>query len=169
MVHGAVDDTGKFALTDSIKAVRVHFVTASRDPRTGTDALRTVETMVRIMNSGLLDRTSCGQPPYPTPTPVAVSSAAGATPKFVKITWGASTDDGGGEKDIERYAIFRKLSGAASFGDPISSIPSSLAASYTYTDVGVTASQTYVYGIAAQDCTPNISPVTAALAVTVLP
>ncbi|CAN5511012.1 hypothetical protein BH09GEM1_BH09GEM1_16630 [soil metagenome] len=169
MVHGAVDDTGKFALTDSIKAVRVHFLTAARDPRTGIDALRTVETTVRIMNSGLLDRTTCGQPPYPTPVPVVVSSIADASPKFIKITWGASTDDNGGEKDIQRYAIFRKLSAAATFGDPISSIPSSLAATYTFTDVGVIAGQSYVYGIAAQDCTPNLSSVTASLAVTVIP
>jgi type II secretory pathway component PulJ len=169
MVHGAVNDTGKFALTDSVKAVRVHFMTAAKDPRTGTDALRTVETMVRLMNSGLLDRTSCGQPPLATPVPTVVSSIAAASPKFVKITWGASSDDGGGEKDIERYAIFRKLAAAATFGDPITSIPSSLAASYTFTDVGVAAGQSYVYGIAAQDCTPNLSTVTSSLAVTVLP
>lgn len=169
MIHGAVDDTGRFALTDSIKAVRVHFMTAAKDPRTGVDALRTVETVVRIMNSGLLDRTSCGQPPYPTPAPVVVSSLAGALTKFVKITWTASSDDAGGEKDIERYAVFRRLSSATVFGDPISSIPSSGASTYTFTDYGVTASQTYIYGIAAQDCTPNLSPVSASLAVTVLP
>ena len=169
MVHGAVNDTGKFALTDSVKAVHVHFVTASRDPRTGTDALRTVETLVRLMNSGLLDRTSCGQPPLATPVPTVVSSVAAASPKFVKITWGASSDDNGGEKDIERYAIFRRLAAATTFGDPITSIPSSLAASYSFTDIGVTAGETYVYGIAAQDCTPNLSTVTASLAVTVLP
>lgn len=169
MIHGAVDDTGRFALTDSIKAVRVHFMTAAKDPRTGVDALRTVETVVRIMNAGLLDRTSCGQPPYPTPAPVVVSSLAGALTKFVKITWTASSDDAGGEKDIERYAVFRRLSSATVFGDPISSIPSSGASTYTFTDYGVTASQTYIYGIAAQDCTPNLSPVSASLAVTVLP
>ena len=169
MIHGAVNDTGKYALPDSIKAVRIHFVTATTDPRTGKDALRTVETLVRLMNSGLLDRTSCGQPPYPTPVPTVVSSLAGASPKSVTVTWGASSDDNGGEKDIERYAIFRKLSGAAVFGDPISSIPSSLKATYTYTDVGVIAGQTYVYGIAAQDCTPLLSSVTASLAITVIP
>jgi prepilin-type N-terminal cleavage/methylation domain-containing protein len=169
MTHGAVNDTGNFALTDSIKAIRVHFMTAAKDPRTGIDALRTVEVTVRIMNSGLLDRTSCGQPPYPTPVPTVVSSIAAAAPKFVKVTWGPSTDDGGGEKDIERYAIFRRLSSATVFGDPISSIPSTMAASYNFTDYGVTAGQTYVYGVAAQDCTPNLSPVTASLTVTVIP
>lgn len=169
VIHGAVNDTGRFALTDSIKAVRVHFLTATKDPRTGQDALRTVETLVRLMNSGLLDRTSCGQPPYPSAAPTVVSSVAGATPKFVTVSWGASTDDGGGEKDIERYAIFRKVSGATSFGDPISSIPSALAATYSYTDVGVIAGQAYVYGIAAQDCTPLLSSVTASPTVTVIP
>jgi hypothetical protein len=169
MIHGAVNDTGKFALTDSIRAVRVHFMTAAKDPRTGIDALRTVETTVRLMNSGLVDRSSCGQPPYSTPTPLAVSSLPLISPKSVKVTWGPSTDDGGGEKDIERYAIFRRLSSATAFGDPISSIPSSMAASYSFTDYGVIAGETYVYGIAAQDCTPSLSPVTASLAVTVLP
>lgn len=168
-IHGAVDDTGQFALTDSVRAVRVHFLTAAKDPRTGTDALRTVETLVRLMNSGLLDRTSCGQPPYATAVPTVVSSAVGAGTKFVKVTWAKSIDDGGGEKDIERYGIFRKLSAAPTFGDPISSIPASQAATYTFTDYGVIAGQTYVYGIAAQDCTPLLSSVTAALAITVNP
>lgn len=169
IIHGAVNDTARFALPDSVKAVRVHFLTAARDPRTGTDALRTVESLVRLMNSGLLNRTSCGQPPYPTPTPIAVSSLAGATPKVIVVAWSASSDEAGGEKDIERYAIFRKLSGATSFGDPISSIPAALTATYSFTDTGVIAGQTYVYGIAAQDCTPLLSSVTSSAAVTVIP
>jgi hypothetical protein len=169
IIHGAVSDTGLFALPDSIRAVRVHFLTATKDAHTGSDALRTVETLIRVMNAGLLDRTSCGQPPYPTPAPTVVSSIAGANPKFVRVTWGASSDEAGGEKDIERYAIFRRLSGATAFGDPISSIPSSLASSYAFTDLGVVAGQSYIYGIAAQDCTPKLSSVTASLAVTVIP
>lgn len=168
-IHGAVDDTAQFALPDSVRAVRVHFLTAAKDPRTGVDALRTVDVLIRLMNAGLLTRTSCGQPPYASGMPVAVSSIAGATPKAVRVTWVKSMDDGGGEKDIERYAIFRRLSSATSFGDPISSIPASLAATYSFTDVGVLAGQTYVYGIAAQDCTPLLSGVTASAAVTVIP
>ena len=168
-IHGAVDDTAQFALPDSVRAVRVHFLTAAKDPRTGVDALRTVDVLVRLMNAGLLTRTSCGQPPYASGAPVAVSSIASATPKSVRITWTKSMDDGGGEKDIERYAIFRRPASATSFGDPISSIPASLGATYAYTDVGVLAGQTYVYGIAAQDCTPLLSGVTASAAVTVIP
>ena len=169
IIHGATNDTGSRALTDSIRAVRVHFVTATRDPRTQTDALRTVEVMVRIMNSGLVDRSSCGQPPYSGGTPTVVSSVANAAVKSVTITWTASTDDNGGEKDIERYAIFRRPAAAAAFGDPISSIPSALRATYSFTDTNVQAGQSYIYGISAQDCTPQLSGVATSASVTVNP
>ena len=169
IIHGAVDDTGRFALTDSVKAVKVHFLTASRDYRTNTDQLRTVETMVRIMNSGLLDRTSCGQPPLNPGTPTVTSSANGAAIKSVTITWTASSDDNGGEKDIERYAIFRKAPAATQFGDPISSIPSNKLSSYSFIDTRVVAGEQYVYGVAAQDCTPLLSSVTSSATVTVNP
>ncbi|MDB4892453.1 MAG: hypothetical protein JWL61_4308 [Gemmatimonadetes bacterium] len=166
IIHGAVDDTGRFARTDSIRAVRVHFLTAARDPRTNQDQLRTVETMVRVMNSGLLDRTSCGQPPYPGGTPAAVVSLVAGAPR-VTVTWAKSTDDNAGEKDIERYAIFRRPSSITLFGDPISSIPGRLAATYSFIDNAVVSGQTYVYGIAAQDCTPALSNVVSSLAVTI--
>ncbi|MES2179048.1 MAG: hypothetical protein V4550_14400 [Gemmatimonadota bacterium] len=168
LIHGAQNDTGSKSLTDSIRAVRLHFITATRDPRTGVDALRTVETLVRIMNSGLVDRSSCGQPPYSGGVPTGVSSAANVTPKFVNVTWTASVDDAGGEKDIERYAIFRRLAASAAFGDPISSIPASKAASYTFKDTKVVGGESYVYGVAAQDCTPLLSAVTSSASVTVI-
>ncbi len=169
IIHGAVNDTGRFALTDSIAAIRVHFLTAARDPRTGVDALRTVETLVRLMNYGLLDRTSCGQPPLQTPVPTVVSTPNNANPKFVTISWAKSGDDGIGEKDIERYAIFRRLSSVTAFGDPISSIPGTMAGTYSFVDTSVTGGETYVYGIAAQDCTPLLSGVSSSVAVTVNP
>ena len=129
----------------------------------------TVETLVRIMNSGLLKITACGQPPVATATPTVTSSVLNAAVKSVTITWAASLDDAAGERDIERYAIFRRLSSATVFGDPITSIPANKLATYSFVDTGVIANNTYVYGIAAQDCTPNLSSVTASTSVTVLP
>jgi hypothetical protein len=109
------------------------------------------------MNAGLLQRVSCGQPPY-GPTGVAgVSSAPGAPVKSVTITWTKSSDDGGGEKDIERYAIFRRLSTDLAFGDPVSSIPTAGGTAYSFVDTQVAPNQSYVYGVAAQDCTPMLS------------
>jgi hypothetical protein len=167
-IHGAPSDTGRFALPDSIRAVRVHLLAASRDPRTSKDALRVVETLVRMMNAGLLQHTTCGQPPLGAGSPAAASSPAGAPIKSVTVTWTKSGDDGAAEKDIERYAIFRRASSSAAFGDPISSVPAGKA-SYSFVDTAVLESATYVYGIAAQDCTPLLSAVTASAPVTVNP
>lgn len=167
-VHGAPADTGRFALTDSVRAVRVHLLAAAKDPRTGVDGLRVVETLVRLMNAGLLQRTTCGQPPLGVSTPTVVSSAAGAVVKSVTVSWSKSSDDGVGEKDIERYAIFRRPSSVAAFGDPISSIPGG-GATNSFVDTAVLGGGTYIYGIAAQDCTPMLSGVSASLPITVTP
>jgi prepilin-type N-terminal cleavage/methylation domain-containing protein len=167
MIHGSPGDTARSALTDSIRAVRIHFLTAARDPKTGLDGLRTVESLVRLANAGLVQRSSCGQPPLPlSVSPTVVSTALNVKPAAVTITWGKVVDDGAGEKDIERYAIYRRLSTSASFGDPISSVPAGKA-SYSFTDTAVLSTQTYVYGIAAQDCTPEVSSVAASAPVTV--
>jgi len=167
-LHGSPADTGASAFTDGIRAVRLHFLAAARDPRTGKDGLRTVETLVRLMNSGLLQHTSCGQPPYPPSAVLGTSSQPGESPKSVTVKWSKSSDDGGGEKDIERYAIYRRLSSALTFGDPIGSIPSASKATYSFIDTQVVGGETYVYGISAQDCTPMLSGMaTAPIAVTV--
>ena len=134
---------------------------------TAGDALRTVETMVRLMNSGLFNRTSCGEPPLTSGTPAVVANLLGETPAQVTVSWNKSGDDGVREKDIERYAVFRRLSSATVFGDPIVSIPATMINNYSYTDFGVVQGQTYVYGIAAQDCTPLLSAVSSSVAVSV--
>ncbi len=172
VVHGAASDTGKFALPDSIRVVRIHFLAISKDPKTGADGLRTVESKVRLMNAGLLNRTSCGQPPYAPPAPTVVSSVPNAPIPAVTITWAKATDDGGGEKDIERYAIYRRLTSVLAFGDPITSLPAGLAGgvtSYKFVDTAVTPGLSYTYGIAAQDCTPLVSAIAASPSVTVNP
>jgi hypothetical protein len=167
MIHGDQTDTGRSAITDSIRAVRIHFLTAFRDPKARTDGLRVVESLVRLANAGLLQRSSCGQPPLPLGTgPTVVSSVVGAKPASVTISWGKVLDDGGGEKDIERYAIYRRLSTAPSFGDPISSVPAGKS-SYGFTDTAVLSGQSYIYGIAAQDCTPQVSSVASSATITV--
>jgi hypothetical protein len=166
MIHGASNDSGKSALTDSIVAVRIHLLTATRDSRTGKDALRTVESLVRLMNAGLLEHSSCGQPPLPPGTPVAVATIVAGAPQ-VSITWTASVDDNGGEKDSERYAIYRMPAASLLFGDPIASIPSKLQTTYNWIDKNVVSGQQYIYGVSTQDCTPANSAASASLTVTV--
>jgi len=157
IIHDTPADTGMSAQTDSVKAVRIHFLAAARDARTGKDALRSVEIQVRMMNSGLLKFSSCGSEPLPANAPTLVTNTAGAPVKFVKLSWPPAPDDNlAGEKDLERYAIFRKTSSAASWGDPVVSIAAGKS-TYTYTDNAVVLGGTYVYGVAPQDCTPSMA------------
>jgi len=157
IIHDTPADTGMSAQTDSVKAVRIHFLAAARDARTGKDALRSVEIQVRMMNSGLLKFSSCGSEPLPANAPTLVTNTAGAPVKFVKLSWPPAPDDNlAGEKDLERYAIFRKTSSAASWGDPVVSIAAGKS-TYTYTDNAVVLGGTYVYDDAQQDCTPSMA------------
>ncbi|MDB4898391.1 MAG: hypothetical protein JWN53_199 [Gemmatimonadetes bacterium] len=169
--HGSTADTGASALTDSVRAVRLHFLAASRDFRTGKDSYRPVDALVRLLNAGLLHVASCGLPPL-GPSSVSVTSSVASPPggvHSVTIAWSAAMDDNlTGEKDIERYAIFRRRDTDPAFGDPISSIPAGKA-SYSFVDTAVLPGATYVYGVASQDCTPTMSNVTSSTAVVVNP
>jgi hypothetical protein len=159
MLHASKADTGKSAQTDSIKAVRIHFLAAAKDAKTGKDALRSVEIQVRLMNSGLLRYNSCGLEPLPVSAPSVTSNPPNPPTGIysVTVTWNPAPDDNqSGEKDIERYAIFRRRDTDAQFGDPISSVMA-LQSSYTWIDTAVIPGATYVYGIAPQDCTPRMA------------
>jgi prepilin-type N-terminal cleavage/methylation domain-containing protein len=178
MLHGSTADTGSSAVTDSIRAVRIHFLAATRDwskdRRFGKDtiAYRTVEVQVRLMNSGLLRFNSCGLEPLPATAPTLTTNVpAPANGKYwVQVDWTPSPDDNqAGERDVERYAIFRRRDTDIQFGDPIASIGASKL-SYTWVDTAVIPGATYVYGIAPQDCTPQMAKtVNASAPITVNP
>jgi hypothetical protein len=160
LTHGSKADTGKSAKLDSIRAIRIHFLAAAKDAKTGKDALRSVEVQVRLLNSGLLRFRSCGQEPLPATAPSVVSNPANPADGlyWVQLDWNASADDNLlGEKDIERYAIFRRRQSETLFGDPIASVGAGSKAAYTWTDTAVIPGATYVYGIAPQDCTPEMA------------
>lgn len=167
-IHGAASDTARSALTDSVRVVRVHLVALSLDRSAGADSIkyRVAESRVRLMNAGLLQLAACGQIPLGASTPIVTQSIA---PRGVTITWSRSNDDGTGEKDIERYAIFRRAFSAEDNGDPIASIPAKGANSYSFVDNSAQPGATYVYGVAAQDCTPRISAVATSAAILISP
>ena len=153
-VHGANTDTGKSALTDSIRSVRVRISSAYKDSR-GDSALRAVEGSIRLLNAGLVKYSSCGEPPLPS----ALAAVYGLNPqneKVVSLTWVRSTDEGSGEKDVERYALFRRNVASPEWGEPIASVPSGLV-NYVYVDGSVASGDVWVYGLIAQDCTPASS------------
>ena len=68
---------------------------------------------------------------------------------------------------MERYALYRRLSGQpGTMSEPFASIPAGLE-SYSFTDTDVRSGEQWIYGVASQDCTPSISSVTSASAVTI--
>ena len=90
----------------------------------------------------------------------ATSTGIVGAPK-ITLTWTPATDETGGEKDVEKYVIYRRLQ-AGTFDDALQSIPAGQA-SYTFNDVSVVSGNTYVYQVTALDCTPlESSPSTTA-------
>ena len=152
--HGSTADTGAYAIIDSIRSVRVTINAVYHDPRSG-DVLRPLRTTIRLLNAGLAPRTSCGQVPQGV-SPSTVTSTAGASAPFVKLTWSPSADDGAGENDVYRYVIFRRPDTATVFNQPYASVPAG-SPSYTFTDNAVNHGDRWIYGVAAQDCTPSTS------------
>jgi prepilin-type N-terminal cleavage/methylation domain-containing protein len=162
--HGHPSDTGKFALVDSIRTIRIRLTVVYHD-RKG-DVFRRLDNTIRLMNSGLIRRSTCGEPPtVVTPTAVAGTDASG-NPQ-VLISWAKSSDETGGEKDVERYSLFRRPVGSAgTSADPFASVPAG-APTYSLVDTDVKSGEMWLYGAASQDCTPNSSSVTYAAPVTI--
>ena len=167
-LHGAVNDTGSSALTDSIRIVRVRISGLYRNRKadgTTEDVMRTVESSIKLLNAGMIQRTTCGDAPIGTAIN-AVSLSGGAA--RVSLTWSSSVDQTGGEKDIERYALFKRRAADPDWGEPFLSFPANLS-SYSYVDNAVAAGEQWQYGIMAQDCSPANSALAISAVVTVNP
>lgn len=155
-VHLGINDTGAVARIDSIRAVRVNF-TVSNGKAGTAERLRTLSRLIRLPNVGLVNTKSCGDAPIFVATPSALNAfAADGITRVVTIRFVASVDENGGERDVERYVIWRKRSTETEWGDPYVTLPGG-AGPYIYTDYGITSGAAYSYAVAAQDCTPTIS------------
>lgn len=162
-IDGSISDTGRVALVDSIVAVKLEFRIAVHDQHGGT-TVRDAAVMIRVLNAGMPHATTCGDPPLGV-TPTATPSAVDDSVPHVTITWSPSLDETAGEKSVERYMLYRRPSGATSFSESFASVPAGLSA-YTYVDADVASGQSWVYGVAAQDCTPSNSVIGLTSAVT---
>lgn len=163
-VHGSPADTSRSALSDSIKAVRVRMTAMYKD-RNGVQIIRRIDMTMQLMNAGLIHRSSCGEQPLGALPSASVGVDPETGAPLVTVAWAKSPDEGAGEKDVERYSIFKRLSSGA-FGEPMASIPAG-SATYTFTDRDVTPGDQLVYGITAQDCTPAVSSMSASGVVTI--
>lgn len=164
-IHLGQNDTGAVARIDSIRGVEVAF-TATNGLSGADERRRDYTRLIRMPNAGLAQKKSCGDQPLLgttlTATPITLPSGGPA----VTLTWGRATDESGGELDVVRYVIWRRVAGASDWGDGFVSVPSGLGA-YTYEDQAVQSGQVLEYALAAQDCTPSLSSLSAAAPVTI--
>jgi hypothetical protein len=157
-VHLAPSDTSVAARIDSVRGVRVNFT--ATNGRSGTDErTRAISRLVHLPNAGLANRKTCGDEPLPVTGLVA--GVVAVPTDGVRLTWNASIDETAGEKDVIRYAIWRRLVADPNWGDPYESIPAGLA-NYSWTDEVVSSGDTYLYAVSAQDCTPTLSQIATA-------
>jgi prepilin-type N-terminal cleavage/methylation domain-containing protein len=152
-IHGSHLDTGRSALTDSIRLVKVFLVGRSINAR-GDTSYREVEASIRLLNSGLLQHATCGEAPVFGKT---VTAAYNATTGEVVLQWNRAIDEEGGEKDVERYIIFRRRQTESAFQEPLTSIPAGENV-YVFKDA-LAGSGSWIYGVAAQDCGGQHSPI----------
>jgi Tfp pilus assembly protein FimT len=158
--HAAAADTGSAAAIDSVSVVRVSLIAMYKDPR-GATVLDTVTRNIRIANQGLLQRAQCGEIPI-TPGAPTLSIVTIGGLNSVKLVWAASTDELTGERDVEMYAVYRRLNGTVDWGEPLANVPGAGVASLQFTDNTVFSTSRYDYAISALDCTPAPSALTAA-------
>ena len=155
-IHGSTGDTSmgvvgaKAPNIDSVRAVRVNVM--STNGVTGPKEIRrSLVTTVRIPNAGLTKQRSCGDAPIFSSTVLVTSTGVVGAPS-ARVRWNAAIDEASGEKDVERYLVYRRTL-AGSFDDAKATITAGLA-TYTYDDPSVLDDSTYIYGVTALDCTP---------------
>ena len=153
--HAAPADTGLAAQVDSVRGVELNATVSNG--RTGADE-RTwdLTRLIRFPNAGLATKQTCGDEPLLGTMLIATDTVLAGGQSAVVLAWGQATDESGGENDVTRYVLWRRLDTTADWGDPYLSIPPGNP-SYTYLDQTVTSGSSYLYALAAQDCTPSLS------------
>ncbi len=155
-IHSSAADTAQFAVIDSIKTVRVNVASYNLRETAGGPPEATLNRLIDLPNTGFGVLLTCGDEPI---LGVGINATFELQPDgepAVRLNWMAATDEYIGEGDIIRYVLWKRVNGAA-WGEPFLSIPAG-AASYTWLDTAVATGQSVQYALAAQDCTPSISP-----------
>jgi hypothetical protein len=161
--HGSIADTGAAALIDSVLMVRMAVTGVYVDPQVGP-VYRGVSTSTKLLNAGLLNRTTCGDAPLPVPA-APVATVYGAVDSLT-LTWTASPDQDGGLKSVQLYLVYKRLVGAPGWNDPVASFPGAQP-TYEWNDPNWASMHgLWEYAVIAQDCTPTNSSLVASNQVT---
>lgn len=154
--HRVPADTAHSALADSIRAVKVSFQSSNGLSGRHERVVAATRT-IAMPNAGFSLLQTCGDEPILGDTLGAQLVTLPSGTLASRLTWNAAVDETAGELDVARYVLYRQSTPiTADWGDPYRSIPAGLA-NYQYDDPAITSGETYVYAIAAQDCTPMLS------------
>jgi hypothetical protein len=153
-------DSASYVRPDSVRAVRMHLRIGNG--RSGAEErFRDVSTTIEVPNNGLPTPTVCGRAPIAPGGFVATDTIPGSG--RVWLSWSASTDQASGEQDVRQYVVWRRLASQPIWAEPLLIVRSeSGATDYTSEISGNTPGTAYVFGVAAQDCTPTFSSITTA-------
>ena len=146
-------DSASAVRPDSIHSVRINLRVTNG--LSGPDErVRDVSTMVALPNNGLPSAAICGRAPLPVATFGAAPDTLPGSGRVV-LNWTASPDQEDGEADVWQYVVYRRVSGAALWEDPLLNLArTSGITAYSVTLGGNTSGTRYEFGVAAQDCTP---------------
>lgn len=159
-LHISPGDTGVAARVDSLRGVRIT-LTATNGLTGAEERRRTITRMIRLPNAGLVNRANCGDEPFSGIVLVPAVNILVTGEREVQLTWNPATDENSGEKDVVRYVLWRRRVTDAPFTDldPFVSLPAG-APAYQFLDQDVVSGDAFQYAVAAQDCTPSLSPLT---------
>lgn len=150
-------DSANYVRPDSIRAVRMNFRLTNGAPG-AAERFRDMSTTIEVPNNGIPLPTVCGR----VPLEPGSLSAAEPTPGdgVIRISWTASPDQEAGEQDVTQYIIWRRLSSATTWAEPLLVVRAEAGQTSYSTDItGHSFSTGYTFGIAAQDCTPSQSTI----------
>jgi type II secretory pathway pseudopilin PulG len=136
---------------DSVRSVGLRVAGYFRDKSTGAVTIRTVRWTSSLANAAARTVATCGAAPVAPLSPATVKAYTSPNRMRVRVTWNASTDDGGGEGDVRAYVVEWQLVGATAW-QSLGSVPASRATSYEWQHAIPLVSGSYQYAIRAIDC-----------------
>ena len=155
------------ARDDSITAVEIRATGRYWDARNRVNVYRNLYVLVKLRNAFQTLARNCGSaPPTPDSVGVTTETAPAGAKRDVRLDWTAVAGDSTAPRDVRDYVIYRKLS-AASTWTSIGTKPARGSRNYRYQDFDVPATAgTYVWGLAARDCSGQSAVRTSSASVT---
>ena len=153
-------DSANYVRPDSVRAVRMNY-RISNGLQGIDERSRTISTVIEVPNNGVRMPDVCGRAPFPPGAFAAVDAGDGSG--RVTLTWNRSADQDAGEDDVRQYIIWRRLSSSPLFAQPLLVTAAGTGvANYSTEFTDQVPGSSYVFGIAAQDCTPALSSISTA-------